>query len=149
VQSNLTAQYQVAKTSHLPNNTTLHLYGVNLNVVNLIKLPKDFSIEISGMYQSKSLAGISQFLPMGSLNAGIQKTFGEKGTLRLSMDDILYTSSWRIKTDAPEVNLNTYFYYDWHNQFIRLTYTRNLGNNKLRSVKVKSASEEERGRVGN
>jgi hypothetical protein len=149
VQSNVTAQYQVAKTSHLPNNTTLHLYGVNLSVVNQIKLPKDFLIEISGMYQSKLLAGISQFLPLGSLNAGIQKNFGDKGTLRLSMDDILYTNQWKIKTHTPENNLNTYFYYDWHNQFIRLTYTRNLGNNKLRSIKVKSASEEERGRVGN
>ncbi len=147
VQSNLTAQYQIAKTSHLLNNVTLYLYGLNINVVNTIKLPKDFSIEVSGTYQSKSLSGISQFLPVGSLNAGIQKNLGEKGTLKLSMDDILYTNYWRIKTNSTENNLDSYFTYNWHNQFIRLTYTRNLGNNKLRSVKLKSGSEEERGRI--
>lgn len=149
VQSNLTAQYQIARTSHLPNNVNLYLYGLNINLVNLVRLPKGFSIEISGMYQSKSLSGISQFLPLGSLNAGIQKNFGEKGTIRLSIDDILYSNYWRIITNSPENNLDSYFNYNWHNQFIRLTYSRNFGNSKLRSVKLKSGSEEERGRIKN
>ena len=82
VQSNITAQYQVAQTSHQQVNTKLSLYGLNINIVNSIRLPKDFSIEISGMYQSKLLSGISEYLPVGSLNAGIQKKFGEKGTLK-------------------------------------------------------------------
>jgi hypothetical protein len=118
-------------------------------VINLLRLPKDFSIEISGMYQSKSLSGISEFLPIGSLNAGVQKSFRDKGTLRLAMDDILSTNNWRIKTNSPDNNLNSYFNYNWHNQFIRVTYTRSFGNTDLRSVKLKSGSEEERRRVIN
>jgi outer membrane receptor for ferrienterochelin and colicin len=149
LQSNLTAQYQTGKTSHLEHNMTIQLYGVNLNVINLLRLPKDFSIEISGMYQSKSLSGISEFLPIGSLNAGVQKSFRDKGTLRLAMDDILSTNNWRIKTNSPDNNLNSYFNYNWHNQFIRVTYTRSFGNTDLRSVKLKSGSEEERRRVIN
>ena len=89
IQSNFTAQYQSGKTSYLPNNVMLHLFSVNINVVNHLKLPKDFAVEISVLYQSKSLSGISQFLPIGSLNAGVQKSFGKQGILRLSMDDIL------------------------------------------------------------
>lgn len=149
LQSNLTAQYQRGQTSHLVQNGIIHLYGMNVNVVNLFRLPKDFSVEISGMYQSRSLSGISQFLPIGSLNAGVQKSFRDKGTLRLSMDDILYTNYWKIKTNSPENNLDSYFNYNWHNQFIRLTYTRNFGNSKLRSVKLRSGSEEEKKRVSN
>ena len=149
VQSNITAQYQRGKTSHLTNNVTISQYGMNVNVVNLFRLPKDFSFEISGMYQSRLLSGISQFLPIGSLNAGIQKSFGDKGILRLSMDDILFTNYWKIKTYSAENNIDSYFSYNWHNQFIRLTYTRNLGNTKLRSVKLRSGSEEERRRVSN
>jgi hypothetical protein len=149
VQSNLTAQYQTAQTSHLRNNVTLHNYGLNVNLVSTVKLPKDFSIEISGMYASKSLSGITHFLPYGSLNAGIQKRLGEKGTLRLAMDDIFNTNNWRIKANSPENNLNSYVNYNWHNRFIRLTYVRNLGNHKLRPVKVRSGSEEERGRIVN
>ena len=149
VQSNATAQYQRGRTSHLANNVTISQYGLNVNVVNLFRLPKDFSFEISGMYQSRLLSGISQFLPIGSLNAGVQKSFGDKGILRLSMDDILFTNYWKIKTHSPENNIDSYFSYNWHNQFIRLTYTRNLGNTKLRSVKPRSGSDEERRRVSN
>jgi hypothetical protein len=149
MQSNLTAQYQTAQTFHLLNNVTLHNYGLNVSLVNTIKLPKDFSIEISGMYHSKTLSGITHFLPYGSVNAGIQKSLGEKGTLRLAMDDIFDTNNWRIKAHSPENNLNSYFIYNWHNRFIRLTYVRNLGNHKLRPVKVRSGSEEERGRIVN
>ncbi len=148
VQTNLTEQYQVAQTLTLQNNLSLHMYAMNLNVTNLLKLPKDFTIEVSGMYQSKSLAGISEYLPAGSLNAGIQKKLG-KGIWRFAMDDILYTNKWRIKANVPQDNLNAYFKYDFHNQFIRLSYTRNFGNNKLQSVKLKSASEEERARITN
>lgn len=149
IQSNVTAQYQAAKTSHLPNNVMLYRFGLNINVVSLFTLPRDFSIEISGTYQSKSISGISEYLPLGSLNAGVQKSFGKKGTIRLSIDDVLGTTNWRIKTNSPDNNLNSYFDYDWHNRFIRLTYTWNLGNNTLRSVKLKSGSEEERGRISN
>jgi len=149
VQTNLTAHYQIAQTSLLQNNSKVHSYGLNFNLINSLKLPKDFSIEISGMYQSKLLSGISEYLPVGSLNAGIQKKLGEKGTLRLAMDDIFNTNYWKIKTYKPQNNLDSYFKYDFHNRFIRLTYTRNFGNNKLRSVKLKSGSEEERERVKN
>lgn len=123
-------------------------YAYNVNIVSAFKFPKDFSIEISGMYQSKALSGISEFQPLGSLNAGIQKSFGKKGVLRLSMDDILNTNYWKIKTSSVN-NLDSYFNYKWHNRFIRLTYTRSLGNNKLQSVKLKSGSEEERNRISN
>ncbi len=149
IQSTLTVQHQIATTSHLPNNVTLTLNGLNLNVINLFKLPKDFSIEVSGMYQSRSLTGISEYLPLGSLNAGIQKKIKNNGVLRLSMDDILYTNYWRIKTYSPQNNLDTFFDYNWHNQFVRLTFTRNFGSMKLTSLKLKSGSKEERERVSN
>ncbi len=149
VQSNFTTQYQIAQTSHLQHNTRLYQYGLNFNLVNVVKLPRDLTIEISGMYQSKSLSGIASFLSVGSLNAGIQKQFGKKGTLRFSIDDILNTNNWRIKTDIPEENLHSYFHYNFNNRFVRITFTRNLGSNKPRAVKSKTGSEEERGRVSN
>ena len=148
VQTNLTAQYLVAQTLHLQNNTRISNYGVNINIINSLKLPKDFAIEVSGMYQSKTLWGISEFLAVGSLNAGIQKKLG-KGVLRLSIDDIFNTNNWRFKTNLPANNLNSYFDYNFHSRYARLTYTRSFGNNKLQSVKLKQGAEEERARVAN
>jgi hypothetical protein len=148
VQTNLTAQYLNAQTLHLQNNTRITNYGVNINVINSLKLPKDFAIEISGMYQSKTLWGISEFLAVGSLNAGIQKKLG-KGVFRLSIDDVFNTNNWKLRTNLPGNNLNSYFDYDFHARYARLTYTRSFGNNKLQSVKLKPGAEEERARVAN
>ena len=147
LQTNATVLYQVAQTTSVQYALQYREWGLNADIINSIRLPRDFSIEVSGNFQSKTRSGIAQYLPTGSLNAGVQKKLGAKGTLRLAMDDIFNTNYWRIKTYIPERNLNTYFDYNFHNRFIRLTYTRNFGNNKLRAVKLQSGSEEERGRV--
>lgn len=81
--------------------------------------------------------------------SGVQKSVGTKGVIRIAVDDLLYTNNWRIKTYAPENSLDVYFDYDWHNQFVRVTHSCSLGNTKLKAVKLKSASEEERKRIGN
>ena len=148
VQSTVTAQLQSARTAHMVDNISRDLYGVSVNITNHFRLPKRFSAEISGTYQSSTLLGFTQFLPAGSLNAGFQKDLGRNGIIRLSADDILNTNNWRLKTNS-DTDLSTRWTYHWHNRFIRLTYTRTFGNNKLRSVRVKSASSEERNRVGN
>ena len=149
MQTSITVQYLRATSSYLPINVTVHQAGVTINWINSFTLPKGFSMEISGRYQSRMLAGVSQYLEFGSLNAAIQKTLGKHGTLRLAIDDILYTDIWRLETKLPENNLDFYFDYNWHNQFVRVTYTYNFGNTELRSTKLKSGSEEERQRVGN
>ena len=148
VQSTLTAQLQSARTANMVYNISRDLYGVSVIIVNQFRLPKNFSAEISGTYQSSTLLGFTQFLPAGSLNAGIQKDLGRHGILRLSADDVLNTNNWRLKTNS-DTDFSTRWTYHWHNRFIRLTYTRSFGNNKLRSVSVKSGSQEERKRVGN
>ena len=148
VQTNVTAQYQFLKTSALPTNVSLNSYGLNVNVSNSLRLPKDFSVELLGIYQSTTLSGTAKYLPAGTLNVGIQKKL-KKGALKLAMDDILYTNNWRIKTYVPQDNLDEYFKYDFHTQFVRLVYTRSFGNNKVSSLKLKSASDEERARIIN
>jgi hypothetical protein len=147
VQTNATVQYQEARSSRVFYNAPLAILGINLYIHQQVRLPKNFSIEVSGMYQSKSITGMSHSLSFGSLNAGIQKSFGDRGTVRLSMDDILGTNNWRIVTHLLDNNLGTSFNYNWHNRFIRLVYTTSFGDIKLKSVKVESGSEEERRRV--
>ncbi|MBL0744669.1 outer membrane beta-barrel protein [Chryseolinea sp. Jin1] len=143
----LTLQYQRVQTSHLEHNVVVDQPGLNANVVSQIKLPKGFSFEVSGMYQSASLSGVVRYRALGSLNAGVQKTFRKNGTLRLAMDDILATNVWVLDADLPEDKFSSSFRYDWHNQYIRLTYSFTIGNKMLKTVTVKRGAEEERGRV--
>ncbi len=148
VQTNITGRYQRYKTSHLPENVILTAAGLTANVTNTVDLSNDISFEISAFYQSKSIWGMMQFSPLGSVNAGIQKRIGDgKGTIRLSMDDIFYTNTWRGNINVPQVHLNSLWKYDAHLQQVKLTFTWNFGNNELKGVSVESGSEEEQGRV--
>jgi hypothetical protein len=149
VQTTAAVQYQRSKTAHLKNNLTLDQAGINVNVLTSLKLPKDFIVEVSGMYQSTSLWGSSRLLAFGSLNIGLQKKLGKAGVLRASVDDLLGTNNWKIKTQSAENNLDVFFDYHWNNRFIRLSYNIKFGNAKVKSLKVKSASDEERSRVNN
>jgi hypothetical protein len=147
VRGQLVIQHQRATILNLPIRAERLLWGVNLNVNSVCRLPREFSLEISGMYQSRSLSGISDFLPYGSLDAAIAKRVGRTGSLKLSIDDILYTNQWWIRTRSPDNNLNVDFDYDFHNRFVRLSYTWTLGNSKIPSIKAMPASDEERRRV--
>jgi len=147
VRGELALQCQRAKILNLPVHSDRALWGMNVNVHSIFKLPREFSVELSALYQSRSLSGISDFLPYGSLDAAIARRLGRSGTLRLSIDDILYTNLWRIRTSSPDNNLNVRFDYDWHNRFVRLAYTWTLGNTKVPSIKSMPGSEDERRRV--
>lgn len=146
IQATAIVQHQVVRTGHFTHNVTMKLPGVNLNMSNTMQFRWGVSAEISGFFQSTSFFGVSKFLPYGSLNAGLQKKFGNS-SIKLSMDDILYTNVWRIRTLQPQEGLDSHIRYDWHNQFVRLTYTYNLGNTLLRSVGIKAGSAEEQKRV--
>ena len=143
----LTFQYQRVRTSHLEYNLVLEKPGVNANLVSQVRLPNGFSFEISGMYQSATLSGVVCYRALGSLNAGVQKTFRKNGTLRLAMDDILATNVWELAVASQENRFSSTFHYDWYNQYIRLTYSFTLGARALKAVKVKGGADEERGRV--
>ncbi|HEX8037494.1 MAG TPA: hypothetical protein VF490_00025, partial [Chryseosolibacter sp.] len=65
------------------------------------------------------------------------------------MDDILYTDYWRIRTRSPQNKLDSFFNYNWHNRVICLSYTRTMGNNKVKSIRPPSGAQDERERVRN
>lgn len=123
----------------------------NLRVVwiNMFTLPKDFSAEVVGFYQTKGLFGSAAFLPIGALNIGIQKKFGgNAGTLRFGVDDVFNSLRWRGETNFPEHNLVSTFEADFSQRTFKVTYSRNFGNEKLKRQRQRATgSEEERGRV--
>lgn len=148
IQANTSGFYRKFKTVHLEKNETRDFKHFNFNIVNNIILPKDFSLELVGLYESKMIWGLWEFKPLGSLNIGVQKKLKEnKGVFRLSMDDVFYTNIWKMSSRMPESLVKSFLYGDLHNQSIRLNYTRSFGNKKLKAVNIESGSEEERKRV--
>lgn len=148
VQSDVSVHYQTFRTSQFENDFEEDVVSVNLNATNSFTLPNNYFIEVAGNFQSRSLFGIWQFDPMGQLNLAVKKKLpNDKGSVTLSVSDVLNTSLWRVSTEIPESNATARTKYDFSRRSINLTYSRKFGNKKLRSVNIDSGSSDERRRV--
>jgi hypothetical protein len=129
----------------------VNIQNKNLQMVwiNSFTLPKDFSAELMGFYQTKALFGAGIFLPLYGINVGIQKKLGANGgTLRFGVDDVLNSFMWRIQNNLPEHNLVSNIEADFSQRTFKLSYSRNFGNNALKGARQRATgSEEERRRV--
>ena len=112
-------------------------------------LPNNLSLELAGHYQSSGYYGFLKVQPKGYLNIGLQKKLlHNKGTLRLNISDVFRTNIWRSTTFVPEFNLDNTSKFDTETRIIRLTYSTNFGNSKVKKVRKRSTgSEEERRRI--
>ena len=148
IQSDVSLFYQIFQTSHLPVNFRETATSLNLNATNTFELPRDFSLELTGQFISRSLFGIWQFEPRGQVNIGLRKSLkNDKGTFTLNVTDILKTTTWKLKSEIPAENLRTTTEYNWNMRGVNVTYSRSFGNKKLKSVNINSGSAAERKRV--
>ncbi|GAB4013618.1 outer membrane beta-barrel family protein [Spirosoma migulaei] len=69
------------------------LPAFTINTTNTFTLGRGWTADLTGNYQSRQLYGFLDIKPLGQLNIGLQKTmWGKKGTLKLNMTDIFYSS---------------------------------------------------------
>lgn len=149
MQNNLIGSWQEVNTYFDDRPVQVSTKNLRLTWINMFTLPKDFSAEVVGFYQTKGLFGAAEFLPIGALNIGIQKKFGgNAGTLRFGVDDVFNSLKWRGESNFPEHNLVSTFEADFSQRTFKLTYSRNFGNKELKGARKRTTgSEEERERV--
>ncbi|HEY4285808.1 MAG TPA: outer membrane beta-barrel protein [Puia sp.] len=138
-----------SQTSAIYNGRPLQIIqrNLNINMAQTFRLPKDFTFEVSGFYQSPSLFGIYSTAAFGSLDVGLQKKLG-KSNFRLAYSNMLNTMKFLLKVDRPDLNLVVYRELQFVFPAVRLTYSRSFGNDKLKGTRQRSTgSEDERGRV--
>jgi hypothetical protein len=123
--------------------------SANFSTSQSFKLPKEFSFEVTGFYQTAALFGISKIDAMGSLNLGLQKKFADKkSTLRFNVNNALNTLTARTSINLPDQNFVVKANLNLSYPSYKLTYTHNFGKNKLKEIRNRSTgAEEEKGRV--
>jgi len=148
-QNNFTYNNQKVRTFYNDDPIELSLGIFNANSSHSFKISKTFSAEISGFYNSPSFFGAAKQAEIYGINFGSQLYFGDKwGTLKFSITDILDSVKFVVGTDLQEQNIKTRNTFDFRNRTFILTYSRNFGNQKLKSQrKRETGSEEERRRV--
>ncbi|WP_276500123.1 TonB-dependent receptor domain-containing protein [Terrimonas pollutisoli] len=131
-------------------NEPVHLENKNINIYmsQRFNLPKDFSIELSGFYLSRSLRGIAMNRAMGKLDFGLRKKMSEKDAINFSVDDVFNIFEFRSYADIPEHNLVGHIRFKFAQRTFKITYSRNFGNIKLKQNRnITTGAEEEKKRV--
>jgi iron complex outermembrane recepter protein len=121
----------------------------NMYMQNTIKLPKNFSFEISGWYNSSGVWGGAYVTdPQGSMDLGLQKKiFKEQGTLKLSYTDVFETAPWHSHNVYAGIVILAHG--NWESQQFRASFSWRFGNNQMKAGRQRKAgSDEEQRRVG-
>jgi len=148
LRNDATLSFVRLETRHLENNIRERATSLVYNGISSFLLPKDFTIEVTGNYQSSFLFGLYNFHPMGRLDIGLKKKLKDNwGTLTLVGADLLGTQVWKGNSNTSENNIRSDFIYDFGLRSVTLSYTKTFGNKKLKEVEFKSATEEEKKRV--
>jgi hypothetical protein len=126
---------------------TVKFPNMNLYSVQTFSLPKKFSLEISGYYNSGGLWGISKMKAFGEANVALQKKMGkEGGKLSIGYDNIFNSAVYQINLDLPEQQQ----YFETKMQFtqpkFKISWSQNFGNQKMKAA-AKRAEAEEKARV--
>jgi len=123
----------------------------NFYAEQTFSLPKGFTYEISGWFNSASIWGGSWLSePQGSLDMGIQrKVLNGQGNLKLSISDILLTAPWRSYSDAiPGLVIKGSG--AWESRQVRLNFNYRFGNQQVKGARRRSTGlEDESKRVKN
>jgi len=118
-------------------------------LTNTFTLPKKYTIELMGNYNSPTINGYFNWLSRGFVNLGIQKDFEKSGILRVSCNDIFETSQLRWRSfEGADLDFSGRFKFE--KRVFMATYTYKFGNNKIQGTRNrKVGSQEEQRRVTN
>lgn len=130
----ITGGWRTYKADFTPDPFANSWFGYSANFSESFRLPRRFSLEVSGWYNSRGYEGTRMTEPFGALNAGIKKELkNDGGVLQLYMTDLLRTTvyinyygtltkeAFALKSRVP-FQPESYRY-----QSIRLSYSRNFG----------------------
>ncbi len=149
MQNNLNLIKQKVRGFYLDTPVVLSIINFSANTTQSFKFSDNYSGEISAFYNSPSIFGTAKYNEVYGINLGVEKKLGEKGgNLKFSINDLFNSIKYVGGTDLPDQNIKTHDVYRFSNRTFLLTYSRNFGNNNLKSARERSTgADEERKRV--
>ncbi|WP_116106584.1 TonB-dependent receptor domain-containing protein [Lewinella sp. IMCC34191] len=148
--------YVNASASHLHNEADygdgavidVKAFTYSFYVQNTINLPWNFVAEIGGYFSGPGVwGGVLRYNEQGALNLGLQRKFmNDQLNVKLSANDIFYTSGWTGTSDFN--GLRTEGYGNWDSRRVALSLNYTFGNQQVKSRNRKTGIEEATDRIG-
>jgi hypothetical protein len=145
MQNNVFVAWQLFDLNYVGTPLKIPTKFLGFNSVHSFKLPKKWSVEVSGGMITANSSGVFKYKANGQLNFGIQKELGERwGKLNLNVTDLFMTNNYFGTASQPELNLLVRNSYQQAERVFMLTWTNKFGNNKLKESRQRErgASEE-------
>ncbi|MEO0331344.1 MAG: outer membrane beta-barrel family protein, partial [Bacteroidota bacterium] len=113
---------------------------LSIDIAQNFQLPKDWSLELSGRWNSRTWRGTIYQPQQTFVNVGIQKKL-KSGTLGLSWTDIFDTGSFLgFINELPQQGVVYDWNYDIEGSIVRLSYSYNFGG-KVRQARSSGADD--------
>lgn len=123
--------------------------SVNVYAQNTFKLPKSYTFELSGWFNSGGVwSGSYKTEPTASLDLGLQKKLlRDQATLKISVTDIFFTAPWSsVNTYAGIISRANG---NWESRQFRAAFTWRFGNKQMKNTRQRATgSESEQKRIG-
>ena len=119
----------------------------NIYFQNFFSLPKSFSLELSGWYNSPSIWGANfESDPIWNVDIGLQKKLWDKrGYISITVNDIFRSSGWYGVSRLDGITVTSSGYSDGRRLSVFFSYL--FGNSQLKKVKKKDALEDVQERI--
>ena len=121
--------------------------SMNVYSQQTFSLPSDFSLELSGWYNSPSLwGGTFKMESMWNLDLGVQKkVLNGQGNIKLAVSDVFKSTGWSGVSEFGDLYMEANGLND--SRRVRLSFSYNFGNNKVRTRNRKTGLEDEASRI--
>ena len=146
--TNLYAQGAYNKFEGFVNTGIINVEGpaFNANMQNQFTLPKGWSMELSGYYNSKAVYGTIVGLSQGSVSFAVaKKVLKDKGSLKLNVRDFLGLQQWNGYSKYQNVDVT--IHNEWESRVVNLTFTYRFSKGQKAEQRNNSAAAEEQSRV--
>lgn len=146
--TNLYAQGSYNKFEGFINTGIIDVEGpaFNANMQNQFTLPKGWSMELSGYYNSKAVYGTIVGLPQGSVNFAVAKTMlKDKGTLKVNFRDFLGLQQWSGYSRYQNVDVTIHNH--WESRVVNVSFTYRFSKGQKAEQRNNGGADEEQNRV--
>lgn len=142
IQGTLIGNYSIFDYTY--KGTPIHVQQMagRLNASNAFIFGKGWTGELTGRLNTPAVYALQKSPWLGSIDAGIQKSFSSRWKAKLSLQDVLHTNKALFTIDVPGFTSKGRIEFDTRVVMLNLTYS--FGNQQLKgSRQRKTGSEEE------
>ena len=141
IQGTLMGNYSVFDYTYKSSPIHIQQIAGRLNTSNSFTFGRGWTGELSGWLNTPAVYALQKSPWLGSLDAGIQKSFLARWKAKLSLQDILHTNKILFRIDAPGFTSKGRIGLDTRVAMLNLTYS--FGNQQLKNSRQHKAGSEE------